>query len=106
MIGDKIRIKFCIQKADGQHSSIIFHGMGRICTQIHQYLMNLGRIAHNQCITLNVLLDLNGRWYRGSEQLERFFDKRFHLNRLLLLITLPAECKDLLDKIFCPVTGR
>ena len=87
-------------------STGILHGLGRIGTQIHQYLLNLGGVAHNVCrFAADVGSDFNGRRQGGSQKLEGFIDERFDIDRLKFLFGLAAERQNLPDQIPGAISG-
>ena len=80
--------------------------MGRVGTQVHEDLMNLGRIRKDHAgLILESLVDLDGGGQCGPEELQAFLDKWGQLNGFLLCFVLTAEAEDLLNKVLCPVSG-
>jgi hypothetical protein len=61
-----------IVEADLHHTAVIFHGLGRVGQQIHQNLVDLYRIGHNQGLACNVLPDRDACGDGGSYQFQHY----------------------------------
>ena len=67
--------------------------------------MDLGRVGHNLSgAVFDILADLNGSGQGRPEHFECPLYYKTDLQRLFILIGLPAESEQLLHQISCPIT--
>ena len=99
----KIMIHSHLGQAHLQDASLFAHGMAGIGADVHDDLMDLGRVGHDiPNLRRYVLSDLYAGRQGCPEQFEGLFENRGNLSRRNRLLSLSAECKDLPHEIPCP----
>ena len=105
--GTRAPADFLMVQRDLKDAPALSHRMGRVGAQIHQDLVDLGRIGDNDRRPgLDRFPDLDRGRDGGSQQLDPFLDDRVELDGLLFRLLHAAEGEDLSHQVFCPLAGH
>ena len=82
------------------------HGVMGVGAQVHDDLMDLGRIgSYGGPGPIHLFADVNGCGQRGPQQLQDFFDHQIDPDRAAIVFRPTAERKNSAHEIFGPMAG-
>lgn len=97
--GEEGRIGLALSQADSEHAAVIPHGMAGVGAQIHDDLVNLGRVAKDgggRFVDFHLKIDGGGEG--RAEQALSVIDKRIQFAQAAFLFAAAAEGEDLADE--------